>query len=287
MILVTGATGTIGKHVVRLLTDNGHAARAMTRSRAGIHPSPGVEVVQADFDHAASLQQAVAGVHAVFLLTAAQVPTPRHDLALLAAARSAGVGSVVKLSAIGTGEPFGADTTVGAWHLLAEQAVRDSGMAWTVLKPSSFASNWLHWADAIAAGSPVQNLTGIGAQGIIDPRDVAAVAVAALTSPGHDSKTYTLTGPELLNVPEQASQLARILERPITTIDVPLETARQQMLASGMQPAAVDATITGSAWARAGHNAVLTDDVTRILRRPATSFRIWAQQHREAFIRAH
>lgn len=283
MILVTGASGTVGRQVVQLLRQGGYRARAMTRGRPGHALPPDVDVVRADFDDPDSLRRAVTGVRTVFLLTAPAAPTPDHDLALLAAAQSAHVTSVVKLSAIGTGERFGT-VTVGAWHQAAEDAVRASGLAWTVLRPSSFASNCLHWASLIHAGKPVPNLTGEGKQGVIDPRDIAAVAVAALTDPAHAGMTYTLTGPELLRVSDQATQLAQVIGRPVVTADLPSTVARQQLLDSGMPSAAVDATIIGSAWARAGHNAILTDDVEKVLGRAPATFRSWAQRHREAFI---
>ncbi|GAA4954571.1 NAD(P)H-binding protein [Actinoplanes utahensis] len=263
MILVTGATGTVGRHLTRLLHDGGHPVRAMTRGGSGPLPA-GVEVAYADFTDPVSLRRAVAGVRAVFLLTAPPVPGPGFDRDLLDAAREAGVATVVKLSAIGTGEEF-AGATVGAWHLAAEEAVRDSGLSWTILRPSSFASNTLHWAGAIRAGQPVPNLTGDGRQGVIDPADIAAVAAAALTGPGHDGRTYTLTGPELLSVPEQAGILAEVIGRPVAT------TAVDSV--PGLPPEAV----LGSAWARAGHNAVLTDHVRDVLGRSPTRFREWAE----------
>lgn len=269
MILVTGASGTVGRHVVRLLQEGGHAARAMMRDRPGREVPPGLDVVRGNFDDPGSLRRAVSGVRAVFLLTAPAVPSADHDLALLAAARSAGVGSVVKLSAIGTGERFGT-ATVGAWHQAAEAAVHASGLAWTVLRPSSFATNCLHWAPAIKAGRPVPNLTGDGRQGVMDPADVAAVAVAALTGTGHAGRTYPLTGPELLSVPDQARELAHVIGRPVRTA----EFAGEGLPAE---------TLIGSAWARAGHNAVLTGDVAAVLGRPPATFRSWAERHRAAF----
>jgi uncharacterized protein YbjT (DUF2867 family) len=282
MILVTGASGTIGRHVVQLLQQGGHRARAMIRARPGRAVPPGVDVVRADFGDPASLRRAVAGVRVVFLLTAPATPTPDHDVAMVAAARTAGVASVVKLSAIGAGERFGT-ATVGAWHQAAEEAVRAGGLAWTVLRPSSFASNWLYSASAIRAGHPVPNLAGDGKQGVIDPLDIAAVAVAALTDGTHAGKTYTLTGPELLSAPEQADQLAQVIGRPVTTVDVPPAGAHQQLLTSGMPLAAVEATVTGTSWARAGHNSILTDDVARVLARPPATFQAWARRHREVF----
>ncbi|MCM3885516.1 NAD(P)H-binding protein [Frankia sp. R82] len=282
VILVTGATGTIGGKVLDILAARGQRVRAVTRDPRKLPTRPGVEAVRADFDEPASLRQAVATVQAMFLLTVLASPTPRHDLAVLDAARSAGVRRVVKLSAIGTGEKIGPDV-VGAWHLMAERAVRDSGMGWTVLRPSSFASNTLQWVDAIGKGQPVPDLTGAGRQGVVDPYDVAAVAVEALLSPAHVGKIYTLTGPGLLTVAEQADCLSRVTGRRVDTVAVSLEQAADQMLAAGMDRSTVEVIITGSAWARAGHNAVLTDDVAAILNRPATSFQSWAYRHRRAF----
>jgi uncharacterized protein YbjT (DUF2867 family) len=255
----------------------------MARNPGALRAEPGVDLVRADFDDPASLAAAVADVRAVFLLTAPTSPTPRHDLAMLETARSAGVTTIVKLSAIGTGETIGDNKTVGAWHLQAEQAVRSSGMAWTVLRPSSFASNVLRFAHMINAGQPVPNMTGTATQGVIDPRDVAAVAAEALTTPGHAERTYTLTGPELLSVPEQAVILESVLDRPVTTVDLPLDVAREQMLRHGTGQAAADAAITGMTWARAGHNAILTEEVPRILGRPATAFTTWVRDHQDAF----
>ena len=283
MILVTGATGTIGSRVVQLLAGKGTPARAMTRDASKVPATPGVEVVQADFDDRPSLKPAVDGVDTVFLLTAPVSPSPAHDRALLDAARGAGVRRVVRLSAIGSGETTDDGSTLGAWHAEAEQAVRDSGLEWTMLRPTTFASNMLWWAAAVQAGEPIRNMTGDGRQGIVDPRDVAAVAAEILTSTGHEGRTYTLTGPELMSVPEQAAVLAEVLGRPVDVVDHPLDVARAAMLADGMDPAVVATVITGSAWVRDGRNAIVTDDVERLLGRPSTTFADWARDHRSAF----
>jgi uncharacterized protein YbjT (DUF2867 family) len=202
-------------------------------------------------------------------------------MAALDAAQSAGVRRVVKLSAIGTGEKIGPDV-VGAWHLETERAVRDSGMTWTILRPSSFASNALRWVEAADQGQPVPDLTADGRQGVVDPHDVAAVAVETLLSPLHAGKIYTLTGPELLTMDEQVDCLSRAVGRQIGTVALSLEQAADQMLAAGMDRSVVDMIIIGSAWARAGHNAILTDDVAAVLGRPPTSFETWVDQHRHA-----
>ncbi|TCJ33372.1 MULTISPECIES: NAD(P)H-binding protein [unclassified Parafrankia] len=282
VILVTGATGTIGSKVLDILAARGLQVRAVSRDPRNVPVRPGVETVRADFDEPASLRPAMAAVRTMFLITAPVVPTARHDLALLDEARRAGVRRVVKLSAIGTGEKIGPDT-VGAWHVTAEQAVRDSGLGWTVLRPSSFASNTLQWVDAIDKGQPVPDLTGPGRQGVINPYDVAAAAVEVLLSSAHVGKIYTLTGPELLTVAEQAASLSRVTGRRIGTVPMSLEQAADQMLAAGMDRSAVEVIIIGSAWVRAGRNAILTNDLATVLGRPPTSFQAWAYQHRHAF----
>jgi uncharacterized protein YbjT (DUF2867 family) len=270
MILITGATGTVGSEVVRLLTATGEPFRAMTRSR----DLPGVDTVHADFDDPASLKRVVAGVRTLFLLTAPQSPTSSHDIAMLDAAKAAGVTRVVKLSAIGTGERDDAGRTIGAWHQIAEQAVRDSGLDWTILRPSSFATNVLRW---VKGGEPISTMTGSRKQGIVDPRDVAAVAVETLLSPVHTGRTYTLTGPDLLSTADQAEVLTELLGYAVKVVEVPLDVAREQMLESGMDSSVVDMIITGSAWVQEGHNAVVTDDVARVLGRPPNSFAVWAR----------
>jgi uncharacterized protein YbjT (DUF2867 family) len=153
-----GWTGTIGTEVVRILAERGERVRAMTRNPEGANLP--AEVVRGDFDDRDSLDGAVAGAAAVFLLDAPGPWIERHDLAMLDAVRSHGVGKVVK---------------------------------------------------------PVANLTGNGAQGVIDPCDIAEVAVAALTTPDHAGRTYTLTGPELLSAPDQVEVLRKVLGRTART----------------------------------------------------------------------
>ncbi|HWO63253.1 MAG TPA: NAD(P)H-binding protein [Umezawaea sp.] len=269
MILISGATGTIGSEVVRQLADLGVPLRAMSRKGGGLHG------VRADFDDPASLRRAVDGVDALFLLTAPATATSRHDVAMLDAARDAGVAKVVKLSAIGTGSTTADGRVIGEWHLAGEEAVRASGAAWTILRPSSFASNVLR----LAADGRLANLTGDGKQGVVDPRDVAAVAVAALTADGHAECTYTLTGPELLSVPEQAARLGRLLGRLVEIVEVSAE----HVLGSGVDRSAAEEVARGTAWVREGHNAVVTDDVERVLGRPPRRFTDWVRDHLALF----
>ncbi|WP_174189141.1 NAD(P)H-binding protein [Nocardia barduliensis] len=281
MIVITGATGTIGSEIVRQLADRGAHVRAVTRDPARTEVPAGVEVVQGDYADLPSMRAAMTGAQAAFIVGVLGPEYAEADRALITTARDAGVGRIVKLSAIGTG-----DTElgrVGTWHLPGEQAVRDSGVEWTILRPSSFASNTLSWADAIRAGQPVPNMTGDAAQGVIDPRDVAGVAVAALTYAEHAGRIYTLTGPELRTTHDLAATLATVAGHPVDVIDIPETEARAHMLASGMSVEFVDGALAGQAYVRAGHNAIVTEDVSRILGR-ARSFAEWAADHANAFV---
>jgi uncharacterized protein YbjT (DUF2867 family) len=156
-------------------------------------------------------------------------------------------------------------------------------MEWTVLRPSSFATNTLRWAAPIQSGDPIPNTTGAGMQGVIDPRDVAEVAVRALTSDDYAQSVLTLTGPDLLSVPDLAAQLGDALGRTLETVDVPLETYREQMLAAGIDPAFAEIAVNGSRLAAEGGNARLTEEVQQVLGRPPRTFATWAHDHRDAF----
>lgn len=266
---------------MRQLAARGEKVRALTRDPAGARVPAGVEVVRGDYLDPGSLDAAMAGVTAAFLL-GAPGPAAAHDEALVAAAGAAGVGRLVKLSAIGTGDP--AVGPSGDWHVPGERALRESGAEWTVLRPSSFASNTLSWAPAVQRGEPVPNMTGDGLSGVIDPRDVSEVAARALLEGGHAGRTYTLTGPETISVPGQAAVLASVLGRPVTTRDLSPEETREHLLTVwGFDEAQAAGVLAGTAFVRAGGNAVVTEDVPRVLGRPARTYRQWAEDHGAAF----
>ncbi|OIJ84943.1 NAD(P)-dependent oxidoreductase [Streptomyces sp. MUSC 14] len=281
MILVTGATGTTGSEVVLQLAARGEKVRALTRDPARARVPAGVETVRGDFTDPDSLAVAMAGMTAAYLVSPPG-PGAAHDAALVAAARAAGVRRLVKLSAIGTDEPEAGPSS--AWHGEGERAVRESGAEWTVLRPSSFASNTLAWAEAVRRGEPVPNMSANGASGVIDPRDIAEVAVRALLDAGHAGRTYTLTGPEAISVPDQVAVLAEVLGRPLTARNLSEdETLDFLRTAWGMDEARAQGVLTGIAYLRDGRNAIVTHDVPEVLGRPARAFGEWAEEHKEAF----
>ena len=262
MILVTGATGTVGSALVRELLARGAEVLALTRDPAKIRPQPGLTVTTTP-----------RRADAAFLVAPAGPGIPAVDASLLSAIT--GTPRVVKLSAIGT--PDGPDPdNPFAWHQPGEQALRESDHEWTILRPSSFASNSLAWAADIRAGRPIANLFGDGKQGVIDPADIAAVAAEALLVGGHHGRTYTLTGPELISLPEQVTQLGEVLGVPITAVDVP-------PAADLFPPALADVAVRGAKLVRAGDNAIVTPDAEKVLGRRPGTFRAWAAANRERF----
>jgi len=253
MILVTGATGTIGSALVRLLLARGEEVTAVTRDPAKIEPRPGLTV-----------SSEIGKARAVFLLAPAGPQIPHIDRNFVEKAKDA--ERLVKLSAI-----VAPEAGLNAWHQPGEDALRQSGQEWTILRPTTFASNSLAWRDDIRNNRPILNIFGDGRQGIVDPEDVAAVAAEVLTGAGHHGKTNTLTGPELLTVPEQAAQLAAVLRTAITTVDVP--PAREHF-----PPEIADMTLAGALLVRDGGNAILTDDVEKVLGRRPGTYRAWAER---------
>lgn len=281
MILVTGATGTIGSEVVRQLAARGEKVRALTRDAGKAQVPEGVETARGHHRDRAAVEAAMAGARAAFLVGVFGPDDAEHDRGLVEAARAAGVRRVVKLSAIGTGDPdLG---PIGTWHLPGEQAVRDSGLEGTVLRPSAFASNTVAWSAAVRAGEPVPNTMGDGGQGVVDPRDVSEVAVEALLGTGHEGRTYTLTGPEVLSVRDQAAVLAEVLGRPVGTRDLSPAEIREHLRAMGFSDEFIEGTDRSRAFVREGGNAVVTEDVRQVLGRPPRTYHQWVQDHRRAF----
>lgn len=281
MIVITGATGTIGSEIVRQLAARGVKVRAVSRDPEKAQVPDGVEVVRGDYGDMTTLAAAFEGAEAAFLVGQLGQDDTTEDPRLIETARAAGVRRLVKLSAIGTGDA--ALGTFSTWHMPGEQAIRDSDAVWTILRPSSFASNTLSWAPIVQAGQPIPNMTGDGGQGVVDPRDVAEVAVAALVSDEHAGQTYTLTGPEVLTTHDQAAALGAALGRKFGVTDISLEQAREALLARGMSAEFAERALGGQAYIRGGGNRIVTGDIERVLGRAPRGYAEWARDHAADF----
>jgi uncharacterized protein YbjT (DUF2867 family) len=280
MILVTGATGTVGSEVVAQLLAAGQKVRAMTRDPSKVKLDGGVEVVKGDFDAPNTLASAVDGVERVFSLTfGPQTGTREQNLAQ--AAKASGVRHIVKRSALGGDDATRND--IRKWHDEGEQAIRTAGIAWTVLRPTAFMSNALHWRASIRAQGKVFSNYGDGKLPPVHPRDIAAVAVRALTSDGHEGKAYPLTGPEALTMGEQVQILEDAIGRPLEYVPITDEAARKGMEHAGMPSFLIDALVPFAAFIRSGKAARVFRTVEEVAGRPPLRFSDWTKENVDAF----
>ena len=225
MILVTGATGNIGSALVRELHACGAGPlRGLTRDAARAMFPEGVEAAEGDFGEPESWERALGGVRSLFL-----VSRLGPDAQLIEAARLAGVEHVVLVSSITvqTHPHLGP----AAENLAVERLLKDSGMAWTILRPTQFASNALMWSASIRAGETVRAPYAETGLPTIHPADIASVARVALTEPGHQGRTYALTGPAPVTARQQAEAIAAVLGRDVPFVEIGRQEAHARMAA--------------------------------------------------------
>ncbi|SCK31606.1 Uncharacterized conserved protein YbjT, contains NAD(P)-binding and DUF2867 domains [Streptomyces sp. WMMB 714] len=275
MILVTGATGTVGREVVRRLPADG-PVRVLTRRPGRVGDVPGhVEVAAGDYGDAPSLERALSGVTKVFLLTGAVGGD--DDERFLRAVRGTDVRLIVKLSAAAVANSA-ADDAITRWQRRCEARLRECGTEWTLLRPRAFMSNTLGWAPLIASGRPVSALYGTSLNSCVDPRDIADVAVRALTEEGHGGRAYTLTGPEPVSAVDQAACLSRLLGKPVRFEEMDAARARAAYLRRHPEHVA-EALLQSAEQQRAGAKARVEPTVEEVTGRPARSYAQWAADH--------
>ncbi|MEU1870211.1 uncharacterized protein YbjT (DUF2867 family) [Streptomyces ambofaciens] len=276
MILVTGATGNIGSALLKELHARGVGPlRALTRDAARAVFPQGVEVVEGDFAEPASLKPALKGVRSLFL-----VSRLGPDADILEAARQAGVEHVVLVSSITvqTHPHLGPPNE----NLEVEQLLKETGMAWTILRPTQFASNALMWAASIRDRSTVRAPYAEAALPTIHPADIASVARVALTEAGHHGRTYALTGPAAITARQQVEAIAAALGRKIPFAEISRQQAHAQMSAVFGAEAA-DAVLDVIGGDLNTELLMVRDTVSRVTGTPARPFEQWASQNADAF----
>lgn len=283
MILVTGATGTTGIHVVRELTARGVRVRALVRNFAKIAglSGHGVEIAGGDLSKPDRLEAAFRGVESLFLASTADIGMADLQSKAIAVAKRAGVRHVVRLSALGAS----ADSPVGLariHHRVDTELVR-SGLAWTLLKPNFYMQNVLGSVGSMVGEGKLYAPAGNGRASLIDARDVAAVAVAALLEPGHRDQTYALTGPEPLSYADLAHKISAAIGKEITYVDLTADSARRAMLAAGMAAWPVEQMVALFDHVYApGLAAPVLDGVQAITGRPPRTFDAFAHDYSAA-----
>lgn len=281
MLLITGATGHVGRELVPMLAGAGVAVRVLVRDPGRAHDLPApVERAVGDLGDPTTLTAALDGVDRVFLLAPGIDHTPVHNV--LIAARRAGVERIVYLSSYAVGiEPMPA---MGQWHRHREDLIKASGISTTILRPCGFMSNVLDWLVTLRSDGCVFDPVGPGRAALIDPADIAAVAATTLVDDCHAGRTYTLTGDEPLTVREQARILeaAAGIEIPVRAVSTPEEAIRFRY-PNGAPPALAAALAEGLRQMRADTTGLTTRDVHEVLGRAPRTFPDWCSRHAHLF----
>lgn len=284
LITVTGSTGTIGSELVRLLSDAGVPTRAVLRDVRKARPVPGVVWAQADLSDERLLEPALAGTTRLFLLTGNEPGFGEIQRGVVWAAEALGVRHVVKLSALGASDH--SNSSIAREHWWAEQALQQTAMGWTLLRPHAFMQNWLgEVAETVRAEGVIYSPIGDGRVPFIDARDIAEVALRVLLDPEpHAGKKYVLTGGEAVGYAEVAAALSEATGKEIRYQPITMEEARERLEARGTPPELVDAMLAIAAYQRAGGpTSTVSDTVERLLGRPPRTIRDFARDYAQAF----
>ena len=277
MIVVVGGTGRVGRQVAAQLRERDLPVKVVTR---GLNPAgapPGTETVRADLADPASLEPHLASAQALFLLWPFTSPEMTAGLAPKVAEIAARhARRVVYLSAQAAADQ------PGSFWALVERAIEDSGVGWTFLRPTGFAANTLMWADQIRSGNVVQWPFAAAARALIDERDIAAVAVRALTGDGHDGARYLLSGPAVLTQAEQLAAIGQALGRELHWEDLPRQAALEALAAAWGDPAFAETALDAWEWF-VDHPETVTSVVQDVTGAPARSFADWAAANAAAF----
>jgi len=279
-ILVTGPTGNIGREVVAQLRTTNNRVRAMTRSPESANLPEGVDVVRGDLTSDV-LDDCLAGVDAVFLVWTAPIAAAAAAVQRIA---SHAERIVLLSSPHRTEHPFFQQpNALRAIHAAIDQMVEASGLRWTVLRPSVFALNCLHWwAPQTRNGNVVRWFHGDAATAPIHERDIAAVAVRALCDEGYHGRDYVLTGPESLTQREQVRIIGDAIGKPLFFAELSPESARREIFS--MMPPWIADMLLGAYGAAVDRPAFLTSTVAEVTGVPARRFEQWAADHATAFL---
>jgi uncharacterized protein YbjT (DUF2867 family) len=280
MILVTGATGKVGSEAVRLLRQRDLPVRAMVRdpAKAGPLAAGGAELARADLDVPGTIDTALAGVDTVILVSPG---VPAQELNVVASAVRQGVKYVIKVTSNAS-----ADSPIARRRAQAEieAGLAASGLARTLLRANAFMQNTLALAPAIKRTGGFGSSAGAGRVGMVDARDVAAVAAEVASAPQtHAGRTYRVTGPALISYADVAAVLSEVLGRPVEYRPASFAEDRAAMIQAGLPEPVAEMNAQAFSLIAEGDAAWLSEDVPALLGRPARSFAQFAADFAPAF----
>jgi uncharacterized protein YbjT (DUF2867 family) len=283
IIAVTGATGNIGKYVVEGLIAKGFAPRAIVRKRESnkTWEKFSIEQVEADLNDVESLAKAFDGAGKVFSLSPLVTNMIELGTKTVKAAKLAKVKQIVRSSALGAN--VNAPIMMGKWHGEIEKMIEDSGIAFTMVQPASFFQNYLSFAETIKSQNVFYLPLGEGKISLVDTRDIADVAVAALTESGHENKKYAVTGGESLSCQDIAEIFSEVLNREIKYVDAPEDVARTQMIDSKMPELLVDAVMELNQIGKAGYVSDIFPTIEEVTGQKPRTFRQFVEENRAIF----
>jgi uncharacterized protein YbjT (DUF2867 family) len=279
MILITGASGNVGREVLKQIARTGASVRAAFQSPSKAAAAPGVEIAILDYNQPDTLRAVLKDVDRVFLVGPPTGELPALERKAVDVIAQSDVRQLVKLSAMG-----GREATFPRQHTESEDYILSSGVPYTFLRPNGFMQNIVNYsAPTINAQNAFYGTEGDGRVSQIDIRDVAAVAVKVLTEDGHVGKAYTLTGPQSLSNKEIAQMLSDVLGREIRFINLPPAELKQALLSAGIPEWNANALLDLQRLYREGKAAAITPHVEEILGRKPTSFAKFLQDYRDVF----
>lgn len=284
VISVIGSTGNIGNELVNLLSDAGASVRAVLRNINRARQLPGVIWLQADVSDEALLDAALAGTDRLFLLTGNWPGFGQTQINVIRAAERLGVKHVVKLSALGASPRT--KSPMAHEHWLAEQALEESAMTWTILRPHVFMQNWLgEVAETVQSEGAIYAAIGEGRVPFIDARDIAAVAAEALLHPEkHSGKRYVLTGGEAIGYAALADAISKAIDKPVVYKSLSMDEMRERMEKQGVNATMIDSYLALAAYQKAGGPTErVSDNVREVLGREPRTIQDFAMDYRESF----
>ncbi|MFF1867261.1 NAD(P)H-binding protein [Kitasatospora herbaricolor] len=280
MIVVTGATGNVGRSLVQAMAGAGQQVTAVSRGTAPVDLPRGTRHLRADLSAPETLGPALDGAEVMFLHDGGAGGQGLDPRAVLEVARAAGVRRVVLLSSQGVVTRPESPSHGGVMRA-TEDAVRESGLAWTILRPGGFASNAYAWAASVRAERTVAAPFGDIGIPVIDPADIAEVAAAVLRNDEHTGHVYELNGPTAVTPRQQAEAIGAALGEPVRFVELTREQAYARMTAFMPEPI-VETTLAVLGEPNAAELR-LSPDVDRVLGRAPRPFAEWARRNVEAF----
>jgi uncharacterized protein YbjT (DUF2867 family) len=284
MILITGASGSVGNAVLDAVRKAALPAKAMYRNADDAKRAPsGVDTVLADFANKPSLKQALAGIDAVFLVCSPIPQLVELESNMIEASRESGVKHIVLNSALGA-EDY--PKSFPSWHRAVEDELTSSGLPYTILRPNSFMQNIVTYSmPSIRAQGAFYAAMGNAKVSLIDVRDVGAATANILVFPeAHAAKTYELNGPEAFTYSEVAEKISRETDHPVRFVDIPEDTQRKAMLDAGMPEWQVTALLDlQQYYTRLGKGGEVTHVLQNLLSRPPITLDQFLHEFKDSF----